>query len=129
MEKLKQLKKDAIMGYDCPLRVLGEIKKAIDTLTKYKEELLEDAITEREKYPEKEYVLGDFGISFNNGGKYDYSSNEDWNGLKKEMKVIEKNMQMAYKSNATILDEKTGEVYQPAVFEANKTSLTFKYLK
>lgn len=129
MEKLKKLKDNATMGYDCPLRVLAEIKKAIDTLTKYKEELLEDAIAEREKYQEKEYVLGDFGISFHNSGKYDYSNNADWVKLKAEMKEIEEKMQLAFKTNATIIDDETGEVYSPASFKANKKSLIFKYLK
>ena len=57
--------------------------------------------------------------------KYVYDHNEDWTkyesklkAIKKEQKAIEDKMKLAFKNNLTILDEETGEVFEPAQYKS-----------
>lgn len=57
--------------------------------------------------------------------KYSYDHNEDWAGyqkridaIKKEQKVIEDRMKAANKNGCAILDQDTGEVFEPARYKS-----------
>jgi hypothetical protein len=57
--------------------------------------------------------------------RYDFSHNEDWSNyqekidrIKAEQKEIEDNMKLAYNKGITILNDETGEVYEPALYKS-----------
>ena len=62
-----------------------------------------------------------FKIEQSSGGRYDYTTNEYWISLNKEIKEIEKKMQLASKVNGEIADE-NGEIITSAIFKQNKIS-------
>lgn len=105
---------------------LTELEKAIKDA---KAEILEDAMTEFDKHGEKTVVLHGYEIAVTQSGRYDYSSSSDWNTKKAELKDIETKMQAAYKSNSSVLDNDTGEVFEPASYKSNKASLRLKLKK
>ena len=105
---------------------LSDLEKAIKAA---KDEILEDAITEFEKHGAKSVKEYGFEISATQSGRYDYSSNQTYMQLKNQMKDIEDKMKAAYSTQSTILDDNTGEVYEPASYKASKVSLKFKKLK
>lgn len=63
-----------------------------------------------------------FEIAQTGGGKYDYSKNKEWNKLKAQIKDIEDDMKIAYKSEKELLDPKTGEIIEAAIYNHNKSS-------
>jgi uncharacterized protein YdaT len=57
--------------------------------------------------------------------KYSFDHNEDWSRhqaqldkIKKQQKEIEDNMKLAFNKGITILDDQTGEVYEPAKYKS-----------
>lgn len=98
---------------------LNFMQKVADTARK---RLLDEAITEAEKYPEKEAELYDATVTVKNGaGRYTYPDS---------IKKAQEQAKLAYKAsldNNTITDD-NGEIVEPATYKQGSTtlSITFK---
>ena len=98
---------------------LNFMQKVADTARK---RLLDEAITEAEKYPEKEANLYDATVTVKNGaGRYTYPVKI------KELQELSKLAYKAQKDGNTIVDD-NGEIVEPAVYKQGSTtlSITFK---
>lgn len=91
-----------------------------------------DAIKEKAFIEAKEYDKQEkFGykISVTNGyNKYDYSVNQDYSRLSKEIKELEDKLKTASKNGMSFLNEETGEVFEPCPVKGG-VSETFKLMK
>ena len=124
------IKKRKVLDGDInPLEFLTQLNELEKAIKDAKEEILNDAILEFDRHGAKSIIEYGFEISATQSGRYDYTNNSDWNMYKNKMKDIESKMQAAYKNNASILDDNTGEVYEAALYKANKPSLKLKKLK
>jgi len=87
-----------------------------------KKQLLDQAIDEAEKYPEKEAEVYDATVTIKNGaGRYTYPES---------VKKLQEQAKLAYKASKdgnTIVDD-NGEIVEPAVYKQGSTvlSITFK---
>ena len=87
-----------------------------------KKKLLDQAIDEAEKYPEKEAEIYDAIVTIKNGaGRYTYPESI------KKLQELSKLACKAQKEDKTIVDD-NGEIVEPAVYKEGKTtlSITFK---
>ena len=87
-----------------------------------KKRLLDEAITEAEKYPEKEAEVYDAKVTVKNGaGRYTYPDSI------KKLQELSKLACKAQKQNNTIVDD-NGEIVEPATYKQGSTTLaiTFK---
>lgn len=126
VDSITKMMNDAVNGDRDPLHVMAELKRIEEAVKMAKEIVLPDAIGEFEKHGEKEVEKFGFKISKSSGGRYDYSGSVDWKEAMQRVKVIEQKMQAAYKGGGPIVDEDTGEYYEPAIYKESKESLTFK---
>lgn len=114
-----------------PLKLYVQLKYAIESLEAAKEAILENALNERDKYPEKKLDL--FGCVIEKveaGSKYDFSTCNDgtymcildkFGAVQKEKKEREDYLKKI-PQGASILIEETGEVIQAPV-KSSKTTL------
>lgn len=109
-------------GYVNPLEAfifLNWMQKIADAA---KKQLLDQAISEAEKYPEKEATLYDATVTVKNGaGRYTYPDS---------VKKAQDQAKLAYKAQKegnTIVDD-NGEIVEPATYKQGSTtlSITFK---
>lgn len=126
--KIKELKEKALNGEVSALQVLAELTEFERAIKEAKEEILNDAISEFDKYGAKSVTEFGFEISATQSGRYEYKHNPDWVKKQNELKEIESRMQLAYHGEGVIVNETTGEVTEPAIYKANKASLKFKKL-
>ena len=87
-----------------------------------KKQLLDEAITEAEKYPEKEAEIYDAKVTVKNGaGRYTYPDSI------KKLQELSKLACKARKTDNTIVDD-NGEIVEPARYKQGSTvlSITFK---
>jgi flagellar biosynthesis/type III secretory pathway chaperone len=125
---IEEIKQKALNGEISPIQLLSKLSELEKAVKEAKDEIMEDAISEFEKYGAKSIREYGFEISIAQSGRYDYSDNADWNKKQSEIKEIERRMQAAYKANGSILDENTGEIIEPAIYKSNKPGLKFKKL-
>ena len=86
-----------------------------------KKQLLDDAISEAEKYPEKETSLYEAVVTVKNGaGRYKYPD------YIKEAQEQHKAAYKAKKDGNTIVDD-NGEIIEPAEFTPGRTILNIKF--
>ena len=62
----------------------------------------------------------------NNGSTYSFNHSESWRVINAMQKNIEEKMKQAAKLGVTVLDEETGEVFEPAIAKAKKESIIYK---
>lgn len=62
----------------------------------------------------------------NNGSTYKFDHSESWRVINAMQKNIEEKMKQAAKLGVTVLDEDTGEVFEPAISKAKKESIIYK---
>jgi len=116
---LERKKNDVLDGNEDGYKVMLMIKKIDEYLKKVKSDILDVAVSETSDKIEWN------GFCFENtaSGRYDYTVNQEWVKLNTQRKQLEKDMQMACKSNNSYINEETGEIIQAAIFKANKTSV------
>jgi hypothetical protein len=135
MNYLQDLQNRAVRvmeGYETGLKLLAEIKKLEAELELLKAEIMPVCLNEIEKCITPQIrSFENYGASFSlsAGGRYDYSNYATHKEYQERLKNIENKMQAAYKSNATIIDDETGEVIPAAEYKANKPSITIKFSK
>ncbi len=112
-------------GYEDELKayvIISDLEKAIKNA---KESILDKALAERKKYPEKTVELFGKKISISQSGRYDYSNYQVWIDRNKEIKEIEEAMKNSYmiaKSGKLMIDSDS-EIIPPAIFIPSKESL------
>jgi hypothetical protein len=132
MNYLQDLQMRAVQvvdGYEPGLKLLAEIKKIEGELERLKTEIMPVCINELEKCITPQIrSFENYGANFSlsAGGRYDYSNYPTHTAYQNRLKSIENKMQAAYKSNATIIDEETGEIIPAAEYKQNKPSITIK---
>lgn len=107
-----------------PLLVLAEIRQALSLLKEAEGQVLDSALEEAEKYPEKKFEA--FGFTFEKrAGRRNYSYKHDdvWSNYDKLRKDREEMLKLALKE--TIYDKDGVEVV-PAVVTTSKDSLIVK---
>ena len=129
LSELKELAQNAINGETSALKAFTIVSACEKELSEIKANLLESAISDFEKYGAKSVKEFGFEISKSASGRYNYTNSSDWNRLKTQMQELETKMQAACKNNATIINNETGEIIEPAIFMPNKESLTIKKAK
>ena len=103
---------------------LKELKDHLDTCI---DAIKEKAFLEAKEY-DKQEAYG-YKVSITNGyTTYDYSSNPDYANLKAELKKLEDKLKTASKQGMALLNEETGEVYEPCPIKGG-VSETFKLTK
>ncbi len=122
--QLKEKADRIINGYESAVKSAVFIKKAEDAIKVFKEKIKEYVIDEIEN---GENTVDNVRLEVTSSGRYDYSSNPDYVELKNKLKEIEKDMQHAYKSGKSLINEETGEIIPPAKFIPNKKS--YKIIK
>ncbi len=121
--QLKEKADRIINGYESAVKSAVFIKKAEDAIKVFKEKIKEYVIDEIENGE----TLDGYKLEVTSGGRYNYSSNPDYVELKNKLEEIEKDMQVAYKSGKSLINEETGEIIPPAKFIPNKKS--YKIIK
>ena len=97
---------------------LNFMQKVADTARK---RLLDEDITEAEKYPEKEAELYDATVTVKNGaGRYTYPDSI------KKLQELSKLACKAQKQNNTIVDD-NGEIVEPATYKQGSTTLAIAF--
>jgi hypothetical protein len=82
------------------------LKKALETVKPY-------AMSEADKY-EKSFEKYGFKFEKRNGHvTYDYTANDDYKEMFERLKSVETILANASKMGKAIVDEETGEIYQP----------------
>lgn len=119
-----------IDGDSNPLDALIIIKGLETAIKSARESILDDCLTEFDKHGEKAVKYHGCQFSATQSGRYDFSHNKDWSDLSSKMKSIESKMKIAYSNPGTaLIDEDTGEVYEPASYKSSKRSISVKMLK
>ena len=118
---------EAFNGDADPLKVFAELQKLEKKIKFLKDEILETAINEFEKYGEKSITQEGFNISLSQSARYSYSHIPSWKDLTKQLKKIEAYAKTAQSQGESIILE-TGEIIEPAVKSYSKESLKFKQL-
>lgn len=88
-KQVEQVTAQVAEGNINPLRAYGLLSALEKVVSEAKKSIVELAITEAEKYPEKE--IGVYGAKFQvkeAGVKYDYSSDPQWRDLQNEIDII-----------------------------------------
>lgn len=122
--EIKRQLNDVKDGYKAPFQVAINLRSYIDRLTELQDECNELVLLEIKSEP-----INYAGFKFEKiqSGRYDYSESSEWSDLSNRIKSLEKDMQIAYKKGAALINESTGEVIMPANYKPNKES--FKITK
>ena len=99
-------------------------RKYEDMAKAMQDELLEPA---REEVEMRGSELLGVKIEEGQNGKYNYSSNNEWVRLKQQISEIEEKMKAAYRKKEALIDEETGEIFEPAVYSPSKIYLRVTY--
>lgn len=113
-------------GYENELRAYIFFTEAEKAFKEAKENIVEAAIWERQKYNEKTLEIFGKKISFSQSGRYDYSNSEEHKKLQSKLKDIEENMKAALaaaQKGKSIFDPETGETMPIAIYIPSKLSL------
>ena len=121
---LEQRKTAVLEGFEDGFKLALFIKLFEEKLKKIKTEIQETAVSETIEKIEWS------GYRFENtqSGRYNYSNFGKWNDLNDAKKQLETDMKAASKSKNTIVD-KEGEIIEPAIYKANKTSIKITKIK
>ena len=96
-----------------------------------KKKLLDQAIDEADKYPEKEVELYDATVTVKNGaGRYDYSGIKEIEEKEKELMELKEKAKSAYAAKLAgniITDKETGEIINPAKYKPNSKNITIRF--
>jgi len=124
-EILSEIYNNTISEEVCPLLAFSELKKIEESVKQIKDEILELALEEREKYPEKELERHGFKISFAQSGKYSYKHIKEWIAKKKELTDIEDAAKgnLLAAQNGKAKTDKNGSMPEMAIYTSNKKSL------
>ena len=121
-------------GLTDPLLIAAQLKKLEDLHKSLKSKCSDYIVNDLYQYGGTSQ-MGYKIEKFTTGERLDYSHNEDWLAIenaKKELterqKPIEEKMKLAYKKGFTIIDDETGEVYEPAKYKSGGKD-TFKVTK
>ena len=129
-EQLAEIAEEAENGYISEMEVYAELSSLEKEVKKVREQVLDVAIIEFERYGEKTVLLDNFQISKTASGRHTYLNNADWAKKTAEIKEIQRKMQLAYKSPEKVfIDPATGEIFEPSEYRANKESLSIKIAK
>jgi hypothetical protein len=113
-----------------PLDAYIELKLALSELTDAVESLAPLAIDQRLKYGKENLIRKGFLIEYSEGTpRYAYKHSEAWGKLSAELKSVEELMKQSAKLNKAIVDESTGEVFEPAKITYTKPFLRLTYQK
>lgn len=111
-------------GYEDELKAfctLSDIEKAVKNA---KDAIIEKALEQRKKYPEKTLEIYGKKISIAQSGRYTYDHYEGYKMQQSKLKEIEDAMKQAYNAGKTggmiVID---GEVIPPAAYIPSKESL------
>ena len=126
---IEHLKRQVLDGDISPLKFYSMLQDLEKAIKEAKEEILDSAITEFERYGTSKIKEYGFEISLTKSDRYDYSGSSVWTSKKESLSEIEEKMKHAAKAGGTVIDESTGEVIEPAIYLANKESLKFTKLK
>jgi uncharacterized protein Yka (UPF0111/DUF47 family) len=129
MEQYQELTQKAIEGYESPLMVYIELKKAIDLLSKLQESIKMSAIQEaaNEVEPFERFGAKVTYVS-SAGSRWDFSQIQEWNELKQQREDIESKHKAAYyawKKGSQYIDE-NGEVIPPAAYKEGNPTIQIK---
>lgn len=131
MTKVKQITQEVNEGRVNPLEAFVFLNWMAKVAEGAKNQLLEQAIVEAEKYPEKETNVYDAKITVRNGGgKYDYSGIEEIVKKEVELKALIEDAKAAYKSMKSgnqMVNEDTGEIIESAKFNPNKQTIAITF--
>lgn len=123
-ERLKRI----LNGAEDAIPFIKEINDRIKVLEDLKRRALPIAWDEALKHSEKSYKENGIYVEKRIGyAKYDYDSNAEYREKKKELKELEENLKQASKSGKSIIDNETGEIYEPLKVKSySKDSLIIK---
>ena len=120
--KLKQMLEDGMLDAINEFKKLKADKKALDEREKILLPYVLEEINSNGGTVQKE---GFMFTSYHSATRLDYSGNEDWRSLndkiealKKQMKPIEDKMKTAYNNGCSMVDNDTGEVFEPAKYKS-----------
>jgi len=113
-----------------PLDAYINLKLALSELTDAVESLAPLAIDQRLKYGKENLIRNGFLVEYSEGTpRYAYKHSEAWSRISAELKSVEELMKQSAKLNKAIVDESTGEVFEPAKITYTKPFLRLTYQK
>lgn len=131
MTKVKQITQEVNDGKVNPLEAFVFLNWMAKVADGAKNQILDQAIVEAEKYPEKETNVYDAKVAIRSGGgKYDYSGIEEIVKMETKLKALKENAKVAYKSMQTgnqMVNEETGEIVESAKFNPNKQTIAITF--
>lgn len=123
-ERLEEIKQLVLDGDINPLNALEAHKRMSDYLSEFKSAIEDLAKDEYYKHGEKKVSFGGAEFSISQGGRYDYSNDEEWRALNNAKKEREKLLQTAYKTEGDLVVD--GELIEKPKYNHNKESVTVK---
>lgn len=116
-EFAKNVATPVLDGEEDALLVLANLK-AMETIAERVKAMIGNEITDAlDMYPEKTFLKG--GVQFTKGSRktYNYKDNEEWAGLDKKRKDLEKQLKAMTKPMA---DPDSGEIISPPSFKTSE---------
>ena len=128
--EIETLKQSIGNGEVDPLRGFIHLKRAYELIKVIMDEIKEEAVSEAEKYNEKEFKVDGVSVGVKSGaGRWSYKGISDWDEAKGKLSEIEERHKTAYKmigKGDLIVD---GEIVQPAKFMPGATTLAISFKK
>jgi len=119
--KIAEITENVNLGFLNPLEAFIYLNWMMKVAEGAKKKLLDEALAEAEKYPEKEAEVYDATVTVkNSAGRYTYPDSV------KKAREQAKDAYKAQKDGNTIVDD-NGEVVEPAVYVQGKTILNIKF--
>jgi len=116
--------KEFVEGTESPIQKAVNLK-ALEKFVKAVKPLISESV-QKELDEENNIQFGGMKVyKTTSATKLSYDHNEDWANLQKakeeierKQKAIEDNMKLAYQKGISIINEETGEVYEPARYKS-----------
>ena len=129
--QILNIEKQVIEGNISPIEALIDLKAIDDYIQLVKGNIMNKAIEEKNKYPEKEISKYGYRISISSSGRYSYNHIPQWKQAKERLTIIEDDAKSAYDSaikGKTQIDQ-DGEVVGAAEYKPNKVSVKLIKIK
>jgi hypothetical protein len=108
---------EALTGYIKLKLALSELGDLVDKIAPL-------AIQKRLTYGRENPIFHGFSVEYSEGTpRYSYKHSESWAKAQEQVKAIEEAMKQSAKLGQTIVDETTGEVFEPATISYSKPFL------
>lgn len=126
---LGELVQQVIDGNADPLEAYIHIKDLERYIKQCNEAVEPLAYQEADKWTEKTFVYKGAEIQKkNSAGRWDFTNVALYKESQQRLKQIEELAKVAAKGGATVVDEKSGEVVEPAVYTEGKAIISIKIL-